>query len=311
MYKTIPTFSFIALLASLTLACGPVQSDSGGEDDGGDVPDAREAPNFDAWTPPPDASGSCSKMDILFVIDDSGSMAQEQANLAQNFPLFIQVLEDRNLDYRVGVTTTGRTYTYTDFLGFPNTQEGDDGELLQRCDMTQRWVSPTDPNPAQTFACAAEVGTNGPIDEMPLAVTKAAFTEQIANGTNAGFLRDDALLALVILTDENDCSYEQSVSLGLLDFLCESDMEPVQTYVDTLDTVKEERGRWATAVIAGPTNCSSEFGDAAEATRLQEFVDITGDNAVFSSICEGDLTIGLEAALDTFEQACNSFPPIE
>ena len=309
MYKTTTTLAF---LASLTLACGPTMSDAGGQDDDGDQTDAR-GPNFDAWVPPPlvDANNSCSKMDILFVVDNSGSMAQEQANLAQNFPLFIQVLEDRNLDYRVGITTTGRTYTYTDFLGLPTTQNGDDGELLQRCDMTNRWVSPTDPTPAQTFACAAEVGTSGPADEMPLAVTKAAFTEQVTNGTNAGFLRDDALLAIVILTDENDCSYEQSVSLGFFEFLCESNMEPVQTYVNTLDMVKGERGRWATAVIAGPTDCSSEFGDAARATRLQEFVTLTGDNAVFSSICEGDLTVGLEAALDTFEQACNAFPPIE
>ena len=296
-------------ILTLAIACGPTQDDGGSL-----VPDARDNQgNPDAYVPPPtpDAASSCSKMDILFVIDDSGSMGEEQDNLAQNFPQFIQVLENRNLDYRVGVTTTGRTYTYTDFLGLPSSQSGDDGELLQRCDMSQRWVSPTDPNPAQTFACAAQVGTGGPVDEMPLAVIKAAFTEQISSGTNAGFLRDDALLAIVVLTDEDDCSYEQSVSLGFLEFLCENDMEPVSTYVDVLDSVKEERGRWATAVIAGPNDCSSPFGSAAEATRLKDFVSQTGDNAIFSSICEGDLTIGLQQALDTFEEACNSFPPIE
>ena len=36
--------------------------------------------------------GSNRDIDILFVIDNSGSMAQEQAALATNFPLFMAVL---------------------------------------------------------------------------------------------------------------------------------------------------------------------------------------------------------------------------
>lgn len=306
MRTCIPTI----MILGLGLGCGPIVSDDGGS--GGNA-DANN-PNVDAWVPPPtpDANTSCSKMDILFVVDNSGSMGQEQTNLAQNFPLFIDVLEQRNLDYRVGITTTGKDYTYYDFLGLPTTQTGgDNGELLQRCGMTQRWVSPTDPTPADTFACAAEVGTDGPNDEMPLSVIKMAFDDRITDGTNASFRREDALLAIVILTDENDCSYETSVHLGFLESLCESNMEPVSTYVEFLDTFTGDRGRWATAVIAGPNNCSSEFGDAERATRLQEFVNLTGQNAVFSSICEGDLTIGLQAALDTFDQACDMFPPIE
>ena len=47
-------------------------------------------------------------VDILFVIDDSSSMAQAQANLAANFHRFIEVLEDPfvDVDYRVALTTT-------------------------------------------------------------------------------------------------------------------------------------------------------------------------------------------------------------
>ena len=33
------------------------------------------------------------KLDLLFVVDNSGSMAQEQASLARNFPLFMRELE--------------------------------------------------------------------------------------------------------------------------------------------------------------------------------------------------------------------------
>jgi hypothetical protein len=72
-----------------------------------------------------------------------------------------------------------------------------------------------------------------------------------ADGTNAGFRRPDALLAVVMLTDENDCSYEQTVTLGFSEFLCESQMEPPANYVTFLDQLTGERGRWATAIIAG------------------------------------------------------------
>ena len=42
--------------------------------------------------------GSSPTADILFVIDDSGSMAPEQANLAQNFQAFIDTLAQTQRD---------------------------------------------------------------------------------------------------------------------------------------------------------------------------------------------------------------------
>src|SRR5688500_7280074 len=86
-------------------ACGPTQNRNGGDDDGG--PDAGNGGGGGGGGSTVDAAG-CSKMDLLFVIDNSGSMGQEQANLIANFPMFIQVLDQSGLDYRVAVTTTGR-----------------------------------------------------------------------------------------------------------------------------------------------------------------------------------------------------------
>ena len=44
------------------------------------------------------------------------------------------------------------------------------------------------------------------------------------------------------------------------------------------------------------------------AFTLKNFVKLTGKNAVFHSICDGDLAPALKQALDTFQQACNSIP---
>ena len=296
------------MLVLCLAACGPQMrgdrtADAGVANDAADPPlvtDAQDGPG-------------CQAMDVLFVIDNSGSMEQEQMNLIANFPAFISVLDASGLDYRVGVTTTGRDYawTMTTPLGvIPQSQDGGhDGRLLQpaACNMTKRWIDKADPDPAATFACVANVGTSGPAREMPLAAIRDAFEDRIADGTNAGFHRPDALLALVILTDENDCSYEQSVTLGFGENLCQSQQEPVASYVGFLDQFTGNHSRWAAVVIAGkgPGSCSSSFGDAAEATRLKQFVSMTGANGHLSSICAGDLSVGLGEALALFESACD------
>lgn len=311
--------TFALALCLLTAACGPTGSGTSDDDD-----DTLVDAGVDAFVSTGDGGGEeegCAKIDILFVVDNSGSMAQEQANLATNFPQFISVIEASGLDYRVAITTTGMDFTYNQALFpggpvIPNTQDGgDNGAMLQPagCNLPRRWLQLGDPNPAAAFACAANVGTSGPSDEMPLAAMRAAFDDRVADGTNAGFRRPDALLAVVMLTDENDCSYEQTVTLGFSEFLCESQMEPPANYVTFLDQLTGERGRWATAIIAGagPGDCSSTFGDADYAERLAQFASSAGPaNAVLSSICVGDLTVGLSDALELFDTACQNFPPI-
>jgi len=271
----------------------------------------------------------CSKMDILFVIDDSGSMSEEQGNLGQNFPQFVNVLNeymaaDGLLDYRLGVTTTGRDIAYTIDVSqgspipipippIPMSESGDNGVMRQECGMTKRWIDRNDNDVAGTFSCVANVGTGGPSLEMPLYATQLALGDRMDDGTNAGFLRDDALLAIVILTDEDDCSRsDNNFTIG--NDQCganNSDYMPVDSTIQFLDNLTGSRGRWATAVIAGPSACTSSFGDASNAANLQDFVTQTGDNAVFSSICDGDLTSALAEAVATFDAACRTLDPID
>lgn len=257
----------------------------------------------------------CTKMDIVFVVDDSGSMAEEQGNLATNFPMFADLLlnyvngDGDHIDFRVAVTTTGKTVT-TNFAGGvglpPITETGADGEFRKNCNVNKSYLEPTDPNLGQTLGCRANVGTSGPGTEMPLIATKLALSDRIADGKNAGFVRDDALLGVVILTDEDDSSSTQSTitidpfnptATGGVDF------HP-QDLIQFLDTFKGNRSRWATGVIAGQTACTSSFGDATAATRLQEFVQMSGTQGVFSSICVGNLTSGLQQVIEKFQSAC-------
>jgi hypothetical protein len=305
------------LLATL-IACGPGVSET--YDAGGNPRDGGGGNEFTDAAPPE----ACAKMDILFVIDDSGSMSEEQAALAAAFPDFIEVIHNYEtadgdlLDYHVAATTTGRDVDYTiSALGMeiPMSESGADGELLMGsgCDMPRRWLERTDGTVEEIgaiFGCVARVGTGGPSLEMPLHTTELAFTEPMAS-TNAGFLREDALLALVILTDENDCSRADN-NFTIPNDQCDppaAEVVGLDHYLGFLDNLKDVRGRWATVVIAGP-NPVPDGCEAYTASRLLDFVDQTGDNAIFRSICTGNLASALSDALDTFEAACESFPPI-
>ncbi len=303
--------SVLALLLSSSLfaACGPAgrDEDTDGDGDGmgdGDGSDMTEQPR------------QCEKMDIMFIVDNSGSMEEEQQNLATNFPLFAEKIRNytvpngQPLDFRVALTTTARDINYTVNVGFgsfPQSEMGENGEFQNNCNNTARWLDKSSPNFDATMACRANVGTTGSGIEMPMLMTKWALAERVQDGTNAGFIREDALLAVVMLTDEDDSSTTED------GFTMDSTgTTPINfggaDLATFLDQAKGNRTRWAAGVIAGEGNCSSGFGSAADGVRLKEFVNAANSGgyqqAVFSSICDGDLTIGLQKALDLFQTAC-------
>jgi hypothetical protein len=158
--------------------------------------------------------------DILFVIDNSHSMKEEQESLARNFGNFINVLNGIQgglPSIHIGVVTTdlgigGHTSDQCD-------GEGDRG-LLQQTPRVEGCQPPNDPyirdtalpggerdrnytgSLAEAFSCIAQVGIGGCGVEQHLEAMKLALSRP----ENQGFLRQDAYLAVVILADEDDCS---------------------------------------------------------------------------------------------------------
>lgn len=292
------------------VACGPAARD-----------DLRGQPLPDAQTVVPGNARTCQKVDFVFIVDDSGSMGQEQTALGQAFPQFATILENYQvsgggkLDYRVAITTTGRTVHYRvqpPLPGLPAVamnEAGDDGRFRATCNLPRRWLTREDPNVATALSCRANVGTSGPSFEMPFMTTMLALSARLQD-TNAGFLRDDALLGVIVLTDEDDCSRrDDNFTIREGDDGCA--VAPAEM-VGFLDQLKGGRGRWTAAVVAGPTTCESTYGSALAAPRLQQFVSLANagatQNAVFASICEANIAGALQRALDTFAAACDNFP---
>jgi hypothetical protein len=148
------------------------------------------------------------KADILLVVDDSGSMADKQASLAANFSSFIQYAVAANVDYHLAVTTTTANFAA---CGGLCTSVAKDGELELDSVLNTRYLTPASPNVSAAFSRMVNVGTNGSGVEQGLEAATFALTPPLVSGLNAGFLRDPANLAVVVVSDAADQS-DQPVS---------------------------------------------------------------------------------------------------
>jgi len=131
--------------------------------------------------------------DILFVVDNSGSMGPFQADLATNFSSFIQIVESLEVDYHVGVVST----------------DVNDGGVLQG---TIPYITPNTPDPAGSFSANVNLGSTGSAVEKGFDSAYLALSSPNTDpgGPNDGFLRDEAGLYMIFVSDEQ----EQSTLLG-------------------------------------------------------------------------------------------------
>lgn len=200
----------------------PVGSSTQGGDDGATSGGATTGagPKFDLGgasetgePAPPDAK-PCVKVDLLFVIDNSGSMKDEQAQLIASFPVFVQEIQQQLADaesLHIGVVTTDE-YAFNEapcsgVLGGLVTETGGKDSSAAICGPYAggRFMTEQDDLP-QRFACAGQVGTDGDGNERPIDAALYALGPGLAakGACNDGFARDDALLVLVLITDEEE-----------------------------------------------------------------------------------------------------------
>ena len=184
-----------------------------------------------------------AKVDYLFVIDNSGSMCEEQAGLTRDFENLASILHG-NIDYRIAVISTDLrdpdhkgTFMRRPAEASPalNCFDAETGEAFvpdtADCDPL-REEGPTILSPSTTdsaaalayqFRCRATLGTSGDGFEGGLEAMRLALSCQGPNRdwfgpccqegrfdptceASTDFLRPDATLSVVILSDENDCS---------------------------------------------------------------------------------------------------------
>ena len=249
-----------AVVASV--ACGAATSNGGGGP-------FKDVPTSDVSTPDgatpdvvlpdgatPDAATadrapSCtrsSRADLLFVVDNSNSMSENQASLARSFSTFLSALTDGAAgalsDLHVGVISTDLGTPGSVVPSCANTDQGDDGLLNpirngaairqhypwttappgrrpMRCTNSPRqfptfltFASGTSDAEQfrEEFVCNAYLSIGGCGLEQQLESAYRALVvhnpREVAGNTdpNAGFVRDEAVLGVFFVTDEEDTS---------------------------------------------------------------------------------------------------------
>lgn len=223
-----------------------------------------------------------SKIDVLWVVDDSGSMQAYEENVARNFSAFIGEFTKGSIDYRLAVTTTDIFKEAGRFVGNPKV------------------ITPQTPNVVTAFANNVRVGVLGSPYEAGLEGGRLALENQKAANqakvdactractpaqpscpsdcqtrTPFDFLRPDAYLYLVFLSDEED---ESSL-----------DVRYYYRYFETAKGIGND-GMVATAAIMGdvPTNpCGATPG-----ARYKALSDLTGGEV--GSICDPNFSVTLK-----------------
>ncbi len=189
-------------------------------------------------TVPPEAIEDCASQvapggaatDILFVIDDSTSMGGEQTLLRNGLYQFIQALTSSPIatDFHIGVTTTSvlqwtdaqASYATGPSAAVPYAagtmvavaKDGSGNPLAGEFVYASgayggpRILASSQPSLVPDFEANVLVGVDGSNREQPFRAARLALEKSAAGGPNAGFLRAGARLAIVFLSDEDDCS---------------------------------------------------------------------------------------------------------
>jgi len=133
------------------------------------------------------------QVDVLFVVDNSGSMSEEVGRLQEGFDSFIASFVGMDLDWQIGVVTTD--------MDDPAQQ----GHLIGNTPIITNETN----NPAAAFVQntnAAMTEYVGSGDERGLDAAYAALTDPLISGSNAGLVRPDANLSVIVISDEDDFS---------------------------------------------------------------------------------------------------------
>lgn len=262
----------------------------------------------------------CSKIDVLFALDGSGSMAEEIGALSasQSFATVIQNLAAvncGNINYRIGVTDDNDG----GFLvpsGWPGAHPWFDSTEL------------TDDQIMQAFTGAANQVIAGSGTAVGCEHVLSSSVSLLTNDST-GFVRPDALLVLVMVTDVDDYGAYDNINGNSCGLGCNTVGQPVANLYQSLVTLKNNEPKGVATVVVGgdpavqggsnfcgqPGTCCSGGIDCQvfHADRLWSFAAAqTGTNGYTANLCAGPQTVpnAVQAAFaDNIDLACQGFDP--
>ena len=138
-----------------------------------------------------------NKVDILWVIDTTPSMREDREKIQNEISYMFSEMDSKKLDYRMAVVTMDMARNSTPalsggrFVGSPTV------------------ITPATNNRVQVFRNMLNVAESGSQFAEGLGAMKAALSRERLAQENQGFYRDEALLAVIFVTDDRDWSDEE------------------------------------------------------------------------------------------------------
>lgn len=210
------------------------------------------------------------RIDVLFVVDNSSSMGVYQDKLAQQVPVLIDSLLSLKLDLHLGVATTSMGGA------LPN-----GGQLIG----SPTFLTDQTSNLKTELVNRIKQGQNGSDLERGLDSLMKVISPAYYNGHGAGFFREGALFAIIVLSNEDDKS---------------SDFSTVAAFANKLDQFKgfydDGTRRWSLNFVGVQSlsgSCaSSDLTDYKEpGVRWMELADLS--SGVKASICESNYSVAV------------------
>lgn len=232
-----------------------------------------------------------AKVDILWVIDDSASMIEEQQRVSDGFETFIAGIDETNVDFHLGVVSTDLDLDNPDrgkLLGSPAVITAQDDYV-------------------RLFRDRVQLGTGGSDKERGLSASLDAISEPLASGANSGFLRNDASLLIIYVSDENDCSDNGALEneSGSACYEQYDKLIPTRDIIVELKDIKEPPARVLASAIIGPP-VAEACADSWPGSRYKSVVE--GLGGLVGDICENDysdimndLGLSVSGVLTTFQ----------
>jgi hypothetical protein len=229
--------------------------------------------DYEAWITDSHIQDGTVDVDILFVIDNSGSMGSNQTNIKNNFDTFMNAFTAAGVSYQVALITTDSSAFVGDII-------------------TNATVDPVTEFNDQIDS----IGTRGSAHEKGLWYAyESTTTGDASPGSASGFQRHDARLVVVYVSDEPDFS-DYAYGSGGSTTMVFSD------YSAALLSLKSSSSLVVAHAIAGdyPSGCSTNGG----AQFGEGYYDVVNDlGGTFMSICASDWSTTMDTlARDSLAQ---------
>lgn len=273
------------LVAGYIVACSPVKFDKKVSCGAGCVSVSPQGADYDVTT-----TVGGGKVDILIIDDNSASMSPEQNAMAARFSSFITALDNKSIDYRIGIITTDVSATTGNGpRGINGNGALQDGNLITFGDGS-KYLTPSTLNKTSLFATAIQrqetITCESYLAQNPGAPNYSAncvspdergiyAANLVVQNNPSGFIRGDSSLAVVVLSDEDvrSTAYSSYISYSL------DAMDMPQTLISNVQNRYTGKSLAVHSIIVKPGALNSGITASSAADQLLAAFSINGTSA--------------------------------